>query len=84
MISESLQCLDSSRIVAVTYSTLVTDPNFEGDGRVGFEDFVQFVGRFGSKKGNSGYDARFDPDGNGITGFSDFLAFAADFGKSSN
>ncbi|MDE3258698.1 MAG: M60 family metallopeptidase [Gemmatimonadota bacterium] len=62
----------------------VANPDFDGDGTVGFGDFVQFAGRFGSKKGDAGYDARFDLDGNGTIGFSDFVIFARSFGKSSN
>ncbi len=62
----------------------VANPDFDGDGTVGFGDFVQFAGKFGSKKGDAEYEARFDLDGNGTIGFSDFLIFAADFGKSLN
>ncbi len=56
-------------------------PDFDDDGTVGFDDFVQFAGHFGLSEGDEGYDARFDLDGNGAIGFSDFLVFAAAFGK---
>ena len=56
-------------------------PDFDGDGTVGFSDFVQFAGKFGLSQGDAGYDARFDLDGNGAIGFSDFLIFAGAFGK---
>ena len=56
------------------------DPDFDGDGAVGFADFLQFVAQFGLSQGNAGYDARFDLDGDGTIGFGDFLMFAAAFG----
>ena len=56
--------------------------DFDGDGTVGFPDFLQFAARFGLSQGNEAYDARFDLDGNGTIGFSDFLIFAGAFGKS--
>ena len=54
--------------------------DFDGDGTVGFADFVQFAGAFGLSRGDAGYDARYDLDGNGMIGFSDFLVFANAFG----
>ena len=56
--------------------------DFDGDGTVGFSDFVQFAANFGLSQGDEGYDARFDLDGNGAIGFSDFLIFANAFGNS--
>ena len=55
--------------------------DFDGDGTVGFSDFLQFAGAFGSNRGDAGYDVRYDLDGNGSVGFSDFLIFAGAFGK---
>ncbi|MDE2997516.1 MAG: Ig-like domain-containing protein [Gemmatimonadota bacterium] len=55
--------------------------DFDGDGTVGFPDFLQFAGNFGLSQGDEGYDARFDLDGNGAIGFSDFVIFAGAFGK---
>ena len=60
------------------------DPDFDGNGTVGFADFVQFAAQFGLSQDNEGYDARFDLDGNGAIGFSDFLIFAGAFGKSTS
>ena len=56
--------------------------DFDGDGTVGFSDFVQFAARFGLSRGDAGYDARFDLDGDGTVGFSDFVIFAGSFGQS--
>ena len=54
--------------------------DFDGDGAVGFTDFLRFAGAFGLSRGDAGYDARYDLDGNGMIGFSDFLIFAGSFG----
>lgn len=56
--------------------------DFDGDGTVGFPDFLQFAAQFGLSQGNEAYDARFDLDGNGAIGFSDFLILAGAFGTS--
>ena len=50
--------------------------DFDGDGSVGFQDFLIFAQGFG------GTDSRFDLDGDGSVGFRDFLVFAQNFGKS--
>ena len=57
-------------------------PDFDGDGAVGFFDFIKFVRKFGYSRGQAGYDPRYDLDGNGDVGFSDFLIFANAFGQS--
>ena len=57
--------------------------DFDGDGTVGFSDFLRFAGAFGSGRGDAGYDARYDLDGNGNVGFSDFVIFAGAFGAKS-
>ena len=56
-------------------------PDFDGDGRVGFTDFVLFASRFGSTRGDGIYDAKYDLDVDNAIGFSDFVIFARDFGK---
>ena len=55
-------------------------PDFDGDGTVGFPDFLAFAGSFGSSRGGARYEARFDLDGDGSVAFSDFLIFAGAFG----
>ena len=59
----------------------IANPDFDGDGTVGFGDFVQFAAQFGLSQDDDGFDARFDLDSNGAIGFSDFLIFAGAFGK---
>ncbi len=56
-------------------------PDFDGDGTIGFGDFVIFAGAFGSHRGDQGYDARFDLNGDGEIEFADFVIFAQNFGK---
>ena len=53
------------------FSIVVAD--FDGDGRVGFSDFVLFAQGFGST------DARFDLNGDGVVSFPDFLIFGSLF-----
>ena len=59
----------------------VPSPDFDGDGTVGFPDFLAFVEHFGTSRGDGKYEAKYDLDGNGTVEFSDFLAFVNDFGK---
>ena len=59
----------------------VATPDFDGDGTVGFSDFLQFVEQFGFSQEDEGYQVRFDLDGDGVIGFGDFLIFANNFGK---
>ena len=56
-------------------------PDFDGDGSVGFRDFIQFAQKFGSKEGDGTYDATFDLDSNAEVGFRDFILFAQFYGK---
>ena len=56
-------------------------PDFDGNGTVGFSDFVLLAEAFSSARGDAGYDERFDLDGNGAVGFPDFVIFASRFGE---
>ena len=56
-------------------------PDFDGDGTVGFPDFLAFVEHFGTSRGDGKYEAKYDLDGNGTVDFPDFLAFVNDFDK---
>ena len=55
-------------------------PDFDGNGTVGFSDFIAFVSNYGTQRGDAAFDARFDLDGDGETGFSDFIAFVSQYG----
>ena len=59
----------------------VANLDFDGDGAVGFTDFLLFSSNFGLSEGDAGFESRYDLDGNGMVGFSDFLIFAQGFGK---
>lgn len=67
--------------VGVTSRAAAPLPDFDGDGTVGFGDFVKFSAKFGLRQGDAGYDARYDLDGDGSIGIGDFLIFADAFGK---
>jgi hypothetical protein len=58
--------------------------DFNGDGEVGFTDFILFARAFGARTGDEKYDTRYDLDSSGDIGFSDFIAFAQAFGKPAN
>ena len=55
--------------------------DFDGDGKVGFNDFVAFAQAFGSRAGAPGWDPGFDLNGDGEVGFPDFKIFAVHFGR---
>lgn len=50
--------------------------DFDGDGTIGFKDFISFAQVYGSAEGGGRYDARYDMDMNGSINFADFIAFA--------
>ena len=68
--------------LATHISARSPDADFDGDGTVGFGDFLQFAAQFGLSQGDAGYDAKFDLDGNGAIDFGDFVIFAGAFGTS--
>ena len=57
------------------------DPDFDGDGMVGFADFLAFGNQFGARQGDGRYDAKYDLDSDGAIGFSDFQIFIKSFGE---
>ena len=57
------------------------NPDFDGNGVIGFSDFLEFASKFGLSRGDKGYHAQFDLDGDGAVGFGDFVIFAAAFGQ---
>ena len=65
----------------VTLQLAALTPDFNGDGRVDFDDFLLFVEQLGFSRGDEGYDAKYDLDKDGVIGFGDFLIFASSFGK---
>jgi uncharacterized protein (DUF1501 family) len=61
--------------VPIIRPVLTDASDFNNDGVVDFQDFLQFADGF--QRG----DTRFDLDGDGETGFTDFLEFARAFGR---
>lgn len=58
----------------------IKSPDFNGDRRVDFQDFLAFARYFGSTSDTGSFDERYDLDGDGNVNFADFIAFAAAFG----
>ena len=76
---------DHTRTLAVSVNANGDDtasiPDFDGDGTIGFGDFVIFAGVFGARQSDERYEAKYDLNGDGEIGFSDFVIFAQNFGK---
>ena len=56
-------------------------PDFDGDGTVGFSDFLPFAGQYGAQRGDGRYQAKYDLNSDGAIDFSDFLLFASSYGS---
>ena len=63
-----------------TATDLVGD--IDGDGSVGFPDFLKFANGFGLLHTHISYNARLDLNGDGPIDFQDFLIFVSHFGES--
>ena len=59
----------------------VLSPDFDGDGQVGFSDFVLFGSQYGSRQGDGKYETKYDLDSDGVIGFSDFVIFGNSYGQ---
>ncbi|MEE2752640.1 MAG: cohesin domain-containing protein [Candidatus Latescibacterota bacterium] len=80
---DSIQVGTQTSIVTVggEITTVVLDkPDFDGDGTVGFTDFLIFAGGFGAVTGDQNFNPILDLDQSGEVGFADFLVFAQAFG----
>ncbi len=55
--------------------------DFNGDGTVGFADFVAFSEAFGRTSADADFDPKFDLDGDDAIGLGDFVIFARAFGQ---
>ncbi len=54
--------------------------DFDGNGRVDFDDFFLFADAFGRRRGEAGYNLKFDLNADGDINFDDFFLFADRFG----
>lgn len=61
--------------------TLVKTPDFNGNGKVDFPDFLLFAAAFGKRVGDAGFLEALDLNDSGAIDFPDFLSFAQQFGK---
>ena len=68
--------------IGFVHAQTAADADFDDDGIVGVEDFLLFVGKFGTRQGDGKYEAKYDLDGDGQVGVSDFLVFVGFFGQS--
>jgi len=72
--------LPPSSIAFISTQTTTNVPgDFNGDGNVGFTDFLQFTAAFGKTSSDSGFDAHFDLNNNDSVDFPDFLIFVSLF-----
>jgi hypothetical protein len=55
--------------------------DFDGDGEVGYLDFLRFARGFGCRQGDPAYSAPYDLTGDGRVDFLDLLRFARNFGR---
>ena len=70
-----------SVIIPVAPQLIEVTADLDGDGVIGFGDFLHFALGFGARRGDTGYSDNLDFDGDGSIDFQDFLTMAADFGK---
>ena len=64
--------------------TALPSSDFDGNGQVGFSDFLAFGDAYGSRHGDETYRAKYDLNGDGGIGFDDLLIFAERFGDAVN
>ena len=67
--------------VELQVGSVAPSSDFNGDGTVNVDDFLLFISKYGSSRGDGTYQAKYDLDSNGVIGVSDFLIFVNDFGK---
>ena len=67
-------------IAAIPLTFNTPTPDFDGDGTVGFSDFLAVAGQYGTRKGDGIYQVRYDLNSDGAIDVSDILIFAGSFG----
>ena len=53
--------------------------DFDGDGTVGFADFLAFALHFGTQRGDGRYQAKYDLNSDGMIDIQDFISFTVSF-----
>ena len=74
-LEQYLESVDAQMPVSNPNYVTGKSSDFNGDGQIDFEDFLEFVNAYGSE------EARFDLDNSGRVDFADFLKFVDDFGS---
>ncbi len=69
------------RFAPISIIEALPSPDFNGDGTVGFADFIAFAEGFGKTAADADFDPRFDLDGDATVGFGDFVIFSSAFGQ---
>jgi hypothetical protein len=80
----SSSAFQSSLVISVSPmagASGVKTPDFDGSGKVDFQDFLLFAAGFGKAEGNPAFNPLLDLDNSGAVDFPDFLLFAQSFGK---
>lgn len=67
--------------LGLAWANELKDFDFDGDGTIGFGDFVLFAEGYGTIQGGADYKAGFDLNQDGKVSFPDLLLFAENFGK---
>lgn len=67
--------------ITVQSGTLGLIGDFDGNGRVNFDDFFLFVDHFGLSSRDPSFEPAYDLDGNGRVDFDDFFIFVDNFGN---
>ena len=79
--TDGVQNLDvSNAVLSFTQQAAICPGDFDGNGEIGFADFLLFTDVFGTSSSDANYNALMDMDGNGEIGFADFLLFTSVFG----
>ena len=69
-----------SPIASFTPGSAPNPGDFDGDGTVGFPDFILFASAFGTQQSDTNYSTLADMNADGQVGFPDFILFANVFG----
>ena len=69
-----------SQPLPLTFTATLPTPDFDGNGRVNFADFLALANKMGSSRDRGSYEAKYDLDGDGVIGMGDFRILASRFG----
>ena len=64
----------------LTFTATLPTPDFDGNGRVNFADFLILANKMGTGQGRGSYEVKYDLDGDGVIGMGDFRILMSQFG----